>query len=289
MLGESHLCEVLRAQEIDVAHIDQSLTYRENVANLQKQFGVSFVEASNAKLDKYEMLARMQAKGQPQPEKAARERRTSQAPICSIAEPTRPYDPVARSREIERLVMRDHKRLAYKFRFQRFYGGIATCDCIGCNLLCAYCWNYSRNLNPGSDRDATFCSPLDVATRLETIAKRGQTDMARISGCEPFLGAASAKWLADIISNSDLSFVIETNGVMIGAWPHILESFKELRNFRIRLAFKGENALEFEKITSCDAMGYAYQHRAIAECQKRHIPLKVAFMPQFVSGRNIDV
>lgn len=289
MIGQSHIESVLRDLEIDVAHIDRSLSYRENCENLRKQFGISFVEASNAKLDKYEMLARMHAKGAPTPEKPAREKKTSQAMIASPGEPTEPFDPIKRSREIEKLVMRGHARLAYKFRYQKFYGGIATCDCIGCNLLCAYCWNYLRNLSPGMDREAQFCSPLDVANRLEGIAKRNDCDIARISGCEPFLGAASTKWLYDIFDNSDLFFVVETNGVMLGAQPGLLDCLAKLRNIRIRLALKASNGLQFEKVTNCNAVGYGFQLAAIREIQARHIPLKVAYMPEFVNSREIDV
>ena len=61
-----------------------------------------------------------------------------------------PFDPIQRSREVEQIVMYDDKRMYYRFRFANFYGGIVTADAIGCNLLCAYCWNYSRNLNPAS-------------------------------------------------------------------------------------------------------------------------------------------
>lgn len=284
----------MRSREIDVAHIDHSLTYRENCQLLQKQFGVEFVKSNNAKLDRAEMLARMYH-AEKKPEKARKdpyikpaEKRPLFAPTVTPISLDMPFDPIKRSREMEKLVMRDHRRLAYKFRYQRFYGGIATCDCIGCNLLCAYCWNYDRNLSPGNDRDASFCSPLDVAERLEKIAGK-RTDIARISGCEPFLGAASTKWLYDIFDHSDLFFVIETNGIMLGAQPALLDCLKRLRNIRIRLALKASNGLEFEKITGCNAVGYGFQIAAIREIQKRHIPLKVAYMPEFVDPRQIDV
>ena len=59
-----------------------------------------------------------------------------------------PFDPVARAREVEGLVMDGPRRKYYRFRAARYYGGIATADAVGCCLLCAYCWNYGRNLDP---------------------------------------------------------------------------------------------------------------------------------------------
>ena len=48
-----------------------------------------------------------------------------------------PFDPVERAEEVERLVLKDEKRLYYRFRAAPYYGGIATADAIGCSFLCA--------------------------------------------------------------------------------------------------------------------------------------------------------
>lgn len=40
------------------------------------------------------------------------------------------------------------ERLFYRIRKDNFYGGTITADTLGCPLLCAYCWNYTRNSNP---------------------------------------------------------------------------------------------------------------------------------------------
>jgi len=59
-----------------------------------------------------------------------------------------PFDPVKRSGEVERAVMHGDRKKYYRFRYAGYYGGIATADTVGCNLLCTYCWNYYRNLYP---------------------------------------------------------------------------------------------------------------------------------------------
>ncbi len=81
-----------------------------------------------------------------------------------------PFDPVERAEEVELLVLKDGKRLYYRFRAAPYYGGIATADAIGCSFLCAYCWNYFRNLNPA--RFNKFYSSQQVASNLLNIARR---------------------------------------------------------------------------------------------------------------------
>jgi len=53
------------------------------------------------------------------------------------------YDPIVRASRVSELVCRSEggveSRLYYRFRADRWYGGIATGDVIGCNLSCVFC------------------------------------------------------------------------------------------------------------------------------------------------------
>jgi len=117
-----------------------------------------------------------------------------------------PFDPIQRSIEVEKLVLEGDKRRYYRFRYAKFYGGIITADAVGCNLLCAYCWNYARNLNPS--RYGEFYGPSEVAGRLLELSEKKRCSQFRISGAEPILGRASALHLADVISQVDGNFII---------------------------------------------------------------------------------
>ncbi len=129
-----------------------------------------------------------------------------------------PFNPVERAKEVERIVMHDGKRKYYRFRYTRYYGGIVTADTVGCNLLCAYCWNYFKNLHP--EKHGKFYSPEEVAERLLKIARSKNCNLFRISGAEPILGKASAKHVAEVIAYTDGEFILETNGLML--WSLIL-------------------------------------------------------------------
>jgi len=92
--------------------------------------------------------------------------------------PAFPFDPVQRSRKVERLVMSGRKRRYYKFRAAPYYGRIATADAIGCSFLCAYCRNYSRNENPSSC--GRLYSPEEVARNLIGPAPGTPSRSARV-------------------------------------------------------------------------------------------------------------
>ena len=54
------------------------------------------------------------------------------------------YDAVQRHSAIEELVTRMElhcqTKKYYRVRPARWYGGIVTADCVGCGLLCRFCW-----------------------------------------------------------------------------------------------------------------------------------------------------
>ena len=108
------------------------------------------------------------------------------------------FDPLVRAKEVEKLILIKRKRKYYRFRFARYYGGIVTADAVGCCFLCAYCWNYFRNLKP--DKIGKFYSAKEVAERLISISTKKKCKRIRISGAEPILGKESFNHLIELIS-----------------------------------------------------------------------------------------
>lgn len=162
-----------------------------------------------------------------------------------------PFDPLQRSRESESAVMRGERRLYYRFRPAPYYGGIATADAVGCSFLCAYCWNYFRNLNPS--RFKNFYSPQAVASRLLNIARKKSFHLFRISGAEPLLGEKSFEHLVEVLNiifkNSPHSkFILETNGFFLGYTKDLIKQLR-FKNLHIRICLKGVDEDSFELIT----------------------------------------
>jgi uncharacterized Fe-S cluster-containing radical SAM superfamily protein len=195
------------------------------------------------------------------------------------------FDPMQRSKDVEQIVMQGNKRRYYRFRFANFYGGIITGDQVGCSLCCAYCYAYSRNHNP--TKSGTFYGPSEVASKLQRLAEKHDCDQFRVSGAEPILGKASALHLAEIVRQVGGRFILETNGIMLGADPTLITILKPLRNVHVRLCIKAHHGLDFERITGAKAYGFAYQLMAVDALKQARISHTIAVMHPFVDPNRL--
>jgi len=201
-----------------------------------------------------------------------------------------PFEPIKRAREVEKIVMKGNSRLYYRFRPAPYYGGIATADAIGCSFLCAYCWNYDRNLNP--ERFGKFFSPEAVASNLLRIAEEKSFSLLRVTGSEPILGEVSFKHLIEVIKavfkkNARFKFVIETNGLVLGYRSDLIKYLK-FPNLRVRIAIKGVDEKSFESITGAKKDFFIYPIRAVKELQKGHIKAWPAVMRDLFKDSEIE-
>jgi len=203
--------------------------------------------------------------------------------------PTFLFDPIQRARDVEKIVMRGDERMYYRFRYAKFYGGVVTADAVGCCLLCAYCWNYAKNDKP--EGKGEFYAPYEVAEQLIEIAKKSKCSSFRISGCEPFLGMASKDHLFEVIKivqqQTDGQFVIETNGVILGANPTFLDEVPTGCKFRI--ALKADNPETFEKVTGANMVGLDLQLKGIQAVRDHKLGCRVATMTPFADVSKVKL
>lgn len=167
--------------------------------------------------------------------------------------PEVPFDPLERAAATEAIVMREGERKYYRFRASRHYGGIVTADAVGCPFLCAYCWNYVRNESP--QRFGEFFSARDVVERLTSIARRKGIRLFRVSGAEPVLGVASFEHLLEVMAAG--RFIIETNGIVLGARPDLAEQLSR-HNVAVRISIKGWDERSFERVSSAKREFFMY-------------------------------
>ncbi len=80
------------------------------------------------------------------------------------------YDPLKRATDVARIVCRNDGRKYHRFRPARFYGGIATADCVGCCLRCLVCCSWGKVTRP--EASAQFYAPLEVAEKLIGVVIR---------------------------------------------------------------------------------------------------------------------
>lgn len=151
------------------------------------------------------------------------------------------------------VVYRRYKR----FRADRWYGGIATADVVGCNLRCGMCWawrNTSYVLTGGE-----WLPPGEVARRLREIASRRGFRQVRISGGEPLIAPQHLLAAADQLT--DLIFVVETNGLLIDR--ALARELAKRPHLVVRVSIKGATPEEFVKITASPPEYFHKQLQAI--------------------------
>ena len=188
------------------------------------------------------------------------------------------YDPLELARQTARMVCRGTARKYYRFRPARFYGGIATADCLGCNLRCAFCWAWEQLHQV--QRLGQFYEPTEVAERLAAIARKKGFSQVRLSGNEPTLGMTH---LLAVLSRlpKDLAFILETNGIILGAesqWARELAVFPQVF---ARVSLKGCTPEEFSHLTGAVGEGFALQLKALEHLLAAGVDCHAAVMVSF--------
>lgn len=142
------------------------------------------------------------------------------------------FDPVKLAKEIEGRVVKGTMRKYYRTaRSGRWYGGIATADCCGCNLRCVFCWSGTPRDRP--NHVGRFCSPEQIFWGLDACAKKFGYKQLRVSGNEPTMGKEHLLRLLELVSDTDYLFILESNGILIDAdYAKRLSAF---RNIHVRV------------------------------------------------------
>lgn len=105
-------------------------------------------------------------------------------------------------------------RKYFRFRGGRWYGGIATADCVGCCLKCVFCRGYLTRDNPL--KHGKFYAPQQVFDQIVKIAKKRGYYMLRVSGGEPTISRNHLLQLLELVEQTGYTFILETNGILIG-------------------------------------------------------------------------
>ena len=188
------------------------------------------------------------------------------------------YDPIKLSELTERIVVRGAQRKYHRFRFTRFYGGSATADAVGCNLRCIFCWSGRAVRNPSAT--GKFYSPEIVADMLIDMAERNGCRIIRISGAEPTIGKAHLLSLLDVVDVYDKIFILETNGILIGADRRYAEELSGYKRLHVRVSIKGCSEDEFRYLTGAK-YGFSLQLKSLEYLSDNN----VSFHPSVVSTR----
>lgn len=175
------------------------------------------------------------------------------------------FDPIKLSEETKKIVCQNRKRKYYRFRPAKFYGGICTADCVGCNLRCYYCWARRIVLNPEISGD--FISPEGVVGKLVKCSRRTGYKQMRISGNEPTICKKHLIRALEILP-SHYTFILETNGILIGYDESYAKELSRFKNLHVRVCLKGVDKESFSKTTGALPSAFSYQLKALENLKK---------------------
>lgn len=195
------------------------------------------------------------------------------------------YDPLDIVDQLEKTVVRNDLRKYYRFRAGRWYGGIATADCVGCILKCVFCWSRERD-RPSSIGE--FYSPREVFDRLDHIAgKKGYRQM-RISGNEPTLGRKHLLEVLELVDSAGYVFILETSGVLLGVDKSYARDLSKFRNLKVRISLKGTNEDDFTRLTGAVPHAFELQLNALKFCLDAGVAVHPAVMRSFSTQEDYE-
>jgi uncharacterized Fe-S cluster-containing radical SAM superfamily protein len=195
------------------------------------------------------------------------------------------YDPLKLAVETEKLVARGKERKYYRFRAARFYGGIATADCVGCCLRCVFCWAWNRVADPCGP--GKFYEPRQVKHKIMTISKKHNFSQARLSGNEPTIARTHLLSLLQLLPQ-DITFILETNGILLGADRDYANELAFFPHVHVRVSIKGCTEDEFSRLTGADPGAFGLQLKALEHLLDAGVRCYPAAVVSFSDNRSVN-
>lgn len=202
-----------------------------------------------------------------------------------------PYDAVERHLAIEKLVVRStqpwQEKKYYRIRPARWYGGIVTADCVGCGLVCKFCWVADAVLFHPADI-GRFYTPLEVAENLAKMAEKHKLSLLRISGGEPTIGKLHLLQLLDALKGKGYQFILETNGILIAHDESYAKNLSIHNFIHVRVSFKGCNEKEFALLTGAKPENFNLQLKALQNLADAKVSCHPSVMTSFSSKESFQ-
>lgn len=202
------------------------------------------------------------------------------------------YDPVQRHLAIEKLVTRmgpeGQERKYYRIRPARWYGGVVTADCVGCGLLCKFCWVSDVVMFHPADVGRFYTSRKVVDSLAALAGKRG-LDLLRVSGGEPTIGKNHLLQLLDTLQGKGYRFILETNGIPIAYDENYAIKLSKYNFMHVRVSLKGCNEEEFAMLTGAKPEGFTMQLKALQNLTDAGISCHPSVMVSFSSRRSLQI
>lgn len=187
-----------------------------------------------------------------------------------------PFDPLRVTEMTRKIVCRGDARKYTEFYCTGVYRGISTGYVVGCNLRCFYCWSsFSRDF---PERYGEFYSAKQVFNILYANAKRAGVRKMRISGGEPTICWEHLMKLLELVDQTKFLFILETNGIVIGANKDYAYDLQRFKNIYVRVSLKAGYPEKFTERTGAKSEFFELPYKAIKYLKDAGIRFHVAAM-----------
>jgi uncharacterized Fe-S cluster-containing radical SAM superfamily protein len=197
------------------------------------------------------------------------------------------FDPVELAEDTEKVVARGVSRKYYRAaRPEKWYGGISSAYCCGCNLRCVFCFSGFPRDHPESIGE--FYEPQQVFRKLVACANKYGYTKLRITGNEPTLNKEHLLNLLTFVERTDFHYILESNGILIGHDPEFAKQLSKFNHVHVRISLKGTDAEEFSKLTGADPKAFDLQLKALENLTSFGVPYNPAVMLSFSSQEGLE-
>jgi uncharacterized Fe-S cluster-containing radical SAM superfamily protein len=196
------------------------------------------------------------------------------------------YDPLALAQTMEGIVVRGNQRKYVQLgRTLRFYGGTTSATEVGCNLRCKFCFSDKPVWKPTTT--GLFYTPQQVFDGLAKNARKHGHSTISASASEGTLGRQHLFDLLDLVEQSEFVYILETNGMTLGADPEFAQQLAKYRNLHVRISIKGCDEDEFHTLTGAQRSAYKLPFQALQHLIKAGVSCNACVSVSFSSEESI--
>jgi uncharacterized Fe-S cluster-containing radical SAM superfamily protein len=196
-------------------------------------------------------------------------------------------DPLRLAAETEMIVVQgDFKKYYRAARPAKWYSGIASADCCGCNLRCVFCWSGAPRDNP--EGLGKFHSPNQIFNSLTRCAEKFNYEQLRVTGNEATIGRSHLLKLLELIDQTKFTFILETNGILIGHDPDFAKQLAKFKCVNVRVSVKGTNPQEFSILTGATPEAFTLQLKALKNLLDASVSCHPAVMLSFSTRKSFE-
>ncbi len=201
-------------------------------------------------------------------------------------EKSKGYDPIIMAKKTEDIVVSGNRRKYVQLgRHLRFYGGTSSATEVGCNLRCKFCFSHEPVWKP--ETTGKFYSPEEVLKGLVANAQKHGNKIISASASEGTLGKQHLFELLALVDKTDYVYVLETNGMTLGADKSFCEQLAQFKNLHVRVSIKGCNVDEFHVLTGAKKDAYELPYAALNHLIEAGVSVNVCLMVSFSDEQTI--